>query len=122
MSIFDETLEEREKKVTSQFIKTDEIQTGVWIVKKVDIIKANNLKYGANDTDALFKRGILLEGETIRYTFEDDESNEKYYESKGAAFYYGFRAEELKAGTPITISKEGQGESTRYTVAVVGKK
>jgi len=119
MVIFeDEKIIEDMKRKSGEFIflKTDEVLENHWVIKKIEIMKSANPKFGAHEIDAMYKKGILELGETLRYTFEDDNGTNKFYENKGMAFYLGFKNGGIEDECKIKIDREGTGESTRYTV------
>lgn len=121
MTIFSKKIVERDN-TPSPFVKTEELLEGTWQIVGADVITANNPKYGANDKDALFQRSVLLEGETIRYTFIDEEGNERNYDSKGMAFYIAMKSVDLESQDRVTIKREGSQDTTRYIVEKVKAK
>lgn len=120
MSVFSNDIIEKDKG-NALFLKTDMLLEGIWQIKKIEIIVCANVKYGANDKDALFKREVLKAGETLRYTFLSDDGEEKTYDSKGMAFYIAFKQANPDANTKIKISREGSGDSTRYAIEKIGE-
>ena len=119
MSIFSSEIQERDNK-PSPYIGTDEFFGKKWQIKGCEIIVSKNIKYGANEKDALFTSGILKEGETLRYSFADETGLERIYDSKGMSFYLGFKnAEDVVDNDWVTISAEGKGDTRRYTVKKV---
>lgn len=81
-----------------------------------DIVQSKNPKYGAKADDVLLNQGILKEGETIRYSFVDEQGSERKYDSKSAAIYIAFKSANLEPKTWVTIARSGQGDSTRYVI------
>ena len=120
--MFSDNLVQRDEEATTAYIKTDELLEGTYEVLGADIIEANNKKYGANEKDALFIKGILQEGETIRYNFVTKDKEEKTYDSKGASFYYGMKQANPEPGDKVTFSREGDGENRRYSVNIIEPK
>ena len=115
-SIFSENLQERDNK-PSKWLKTDELLAAEGLkIKSVDVVEAKN--YGAEEGDSLFEKGVLQEGETIRYSFEDSEGNERLYDSKGAGLYIAMKQAKPESGVVVKITRSGKGDKTRYQVNV----
>lgn len=92
----------------------------VQVVKPMEVVKSNNPKYGAQDTDFLVKQEILEVGETLRFTLKGTDGVEKQFDTKSAPFFIGFKqCEELGVGDWVKISREGKTTDTRYTVEKV---
>src|SRR5665213_551500 len=81
----------------------------VQVSKPMEVVKSNNPKYGAQETDFLVKQEILEEGETLRFTFKGADGTEKQFDTKSAPFFIGFKqCEELGIGDWVKISREGK--------------
>lgn len=122
MSVFPDSINKAEKEnkdANKTYLKAGDLLVGTWIVGKVEIMNALNPKFGAQPTDGLFKREILKEGQTLRYNLTNEEGEHKIFESKGTAFFIGFRNAQLEEGDRVAITKEGTGESTRYSVKTI---
>lgn len=109
----------KEEGKVSQFIKAGELIKKEWEVVSIEIVVSNDPRFGALEKDALLKQGILNEGETLRYTFKDDDGTDRRFESKGMAFYLGMKGAFPQPGDRVQISKEGTMEKTRYHVSIV---
>lgn len=94
----------------------------VQVVKPMEVVKSNNPKYGAQETDFLVKQEILEVGETLRFVFKGTDGKEKQFDTKSAPFFIGFKqCEELGVGDWVKISREGKTTDTRYSVEKVEK-
>ena len=116
MSVFSNDLQERDNK-PSKWLKTEELLSKSFVVKGVEVVEAN--MYGAEEGDSLFEKGILKEGETIRYSF-DDNGNERLYDSKGAGLYIAMKQANPEPGRLIKVSRSGKGDKTRYSIELLG--
>jgi len=114
MSIFNDEIQKREADNPSEFIKTDELLKGKWTIQNTELVKANNPQYGAGESDGLFKRGVLKDGETIRYHFKDEKGGIRKYDSKGVAFYNALNVPDLKQGDTVTFTRMGEKGDTRW--------
>src|SRR3990167_6511025 len=118
MGIFGKDIEEKDK--GSEFLSLeDDILKKKLQILGVEVIKANNPKFGANEKDGLLKKGLLVEGETFKYNFMTEEGEEKHYDTKSVAFYVGVKQAQLKGGEWIKTSRTGKMEETRYKFEVV---
>ena len=118
MSIYGSKVDEKD--TGSKFLSLeDEILKEKLQLMTAEIVKANNPKFGANEKDSLLKKGILKEGETFRYTFNNAKGEEKFYETKSTAFYVGVRQANLQGGEWVKASRTGKMEETRYTFEIV---
>ena len=112
MSIFSDEIKDRDNK-PSPWIKAEELFSGKeFVIQSVDIVEANN--YGAEEGDSLLEKGILQEGETIRYSFAD----ERKYDSKSGGLYFSVKQANPEPGSSITFGKTGKGKDTRYQVTI----
>jgi len=116
MSIFNEEIKDRDNK-PSPWVKAEELFSGKeFIIQSVDIVEANN--YGAEEGDSLFDKGILQDGETIRYSFTDKDGNERKYDSKSAGLYFAFKQTNPEPGKIVSITRTGKGDQTRYKIEI----
>ncbi len=125
MSIFPEGVAEKAS-AGNLYLSNKEFIDTEWIIDQVEIVVAGLKKYGAVSGEFLFDNGILKEGETIRYNMIDKDGNKKAYDSKGTALFIAFKNAEvddrenktkgLDKGDKVMITKEGQGDTTRYTI------
>ena len=118
MSIFSNDLEMKDR--GGLYLKTDDVLKGIWRLKSADIVRSVNSQYGAQKTDSLCVRGVLKEGETIKYTLIDDEDNTRLFHSKSIAFYIGIRKGELTENDRFEVIREGAAMKTRYHVNKIG--
>ena len=104
----------------SRYLKSGDFDGGKELrVVSVEKITAKDADYGAGSIDWLFKEGILAAGETFRYSFLDDEGNEKMYDTKGTSFYFAFKDANVEADDKVNISKTGSGKTTKYEISKV---
>lgn len=115
MPIFSEEIIKKDVSST-RYVKSEELIQGIWTILGVEIVTSNNPMYGANENDALYNRGVLKIGEVLRYTFLNEQGEEKNYDSKSMAFYLGFKSSKVEPNTKITIQREGKLDKTRYTI------
>jgi hypothetical protein len=123
MSVFSEEFQGRgADKGKSKFVKTDELlsDNSAWELLEVKPVKANDVKFGASETDALYKSEVLKKGETVEYSLIDTDGNERTYQSKGAALFIAVRdadiLDKIGKGKQIKFHKEGTMGSTRYII------
>ncbi len=118
MSIFPPEIEEAASKLGGEFVKGSEFEGDgltLQLVKAMEVVKSNNPKYGATETDFLVKNDILEEGETLRFTFKDSEGKERTFDTKSAPFFIAVKqVEELGVGDWIHITRTGKTNETRY--------
>lgn len=121
MSIWPPEVEEAASKVGGKWIKAGEFEgEGLTLtIKRVEKVRANNPKYGAEEKDYLVKNEILEVGETFKYIFEDAEGNEREHDSASTPMYIGFKQAEIEAGDLIKVKREGDRDKTRYYVQKV---
>ena len=117
MSIFPDNLTTSD--VGSHFLKAVEMIDRKLKIVGVEIVKANNAQFGAIPADSMFQRGMLKEGEILRYTFLDEQGSERLHESKSMTLYIAFKNAEIDTGDTIIISRTGQGKTTRYLITKV---
>ena len=116
MSIFSEEIKDRDNK-PSPWIKTEQLFNGIELtILGAEVVEANN--YGAEEGDSLFDKGILQDGETIRYSFTDKDGNERKYDSKSAGLYFAFKQTNPEPGKIVSITRTGKGDQTRYKIEV----
>lgn len=118
MSIFPPEVVASASQVGGKWIKASEFEgEGLTLkIKKVEKVRANNPKYGAEEKDYLVKNEILEVGETFKYLFEDAEGNEREHDSASTPMFIGFQQAELEGGEWVKIRREGKMDKTRYFV------
>jgi len=108
-------------KHSSPFLKGEDFEGEgqILIIKGFSIIKANNEEYGANEENSLFKQGKLKLGETMKYDFENEDGEEKTFESASPGFFIAFNKLAPEGGEKIRVYREGKAAKTRYFMNLV---
>lgn len=120
-SIWPPEVEEAASKVGGKWIKASEFEgKGLTLtIVRVEKVKANNPKYGAEEKDYLVKNEILEVGETFKYVFQDEAGEEREHDSASTPMFIGFKQADIEAGDTVTIRREGKADKTRYFVEKV---
>ena len=120
MSVFPADVEEALNNAGGAWIKGVEFEGGLVLqVMKVEKVRPNNPKYGAEEKNYLVKEEILEEGETFRYHFRDTEGNERQHDSSSAPMCIGFQQANVEPEDWVMITRTGKTDKTRYTVEKV---
>lgn len=118
MAIFDDKTMEAAEKMGGGWVKAKEFE-GAGLTLKIESTERIKSQYGAKAEDGIVERGILEEGESFRFTFEDEEGNERKHDSSSFPMFIGMQQAELNFGDWLHIRKEGERDKTRYYVEVV---
>lgn len=120
MSVFSSDVQEALNNAGGAWVKASEFEGGLTLqVIKVEKVRPNNPKYGADDKNYLVKEEILDEGETFRYHFKDAEGNERQHDSSSAPMCIGFQQANVEPEDWVKITRTGKTDKTRYEVVKV---
>ena len=118
MPIFDSEIMEKANAMGGAWIKAPEFD-GDGLVLQIKATEKIKGQYGASADDSIVERGLLEEGESFRYTFEDATGAERKHDSASFPLFIGMQQAELNFGDWLHIKREGKTDKTRYTVEVV---
>lgn len=114
---------EDKKKNTSPYLKAEDFKNGIRLeVVAFKTILSKNPKFGAVETEWMFKADKLKLGETFSYTFKTMSNEdfavpeEKTFESKSAPFFIAFSNLDPEVGDKIWIKRSGEGTKTQYVI------
>ena len=117
MSVFGKDVDAATAKMGGEWVKASEFEGGLTLkFKSVEKVKS---QYGAEAKDGIVEKGILDEGATFRYVFEDSEGNTRKHDSSSFPLFIGMQQAEINENDWLAIKREGQKDKTRYTVEVV---
>src|SRR3990167_4831149 len=121
--IFPKEVRAAAEKLGSDWIKGSDFENDGLILqvgKPMEVVAANNPKYGATETDFLVKQEIIEEGQTLRFHFIGTDGVERKFDTKSAPFFIGFKqCEDLGVGDWVKIVRTGKTDKTRYSVEKV---
>lgn len=107
--------ETSKKLTTSQFLKGSDFEDeGVVLIFKG--FEKTKGRFGAPEDSKMVEKGILEEGESFRYVFEDVEGTERIFDSHSMPFAVAMNQAEVNEGDKLHITRTGKTTETRYQV------